>query len=80
MHINGKVFTRNDLKKMAAYVMQDDLMNAYMTGAHIAFDALSDIRPAIHRVYLHAPVTTRRFVTVKSASLSHTTSPFFLRS
>lgn len=31
MHINGKVFTRNDLKKMAAYVMQDDLMNAYMT-------------------------------------------------
>lgn len=33
MHINGKVFTRNDLKKMAAYVMQDDLMNAYMTGA-----------------------------------------------
>lgn len=26
MHINGKNFTRNDLKKVAAYVPQDDLL------------------------------------------------------
>lgn len=29
-------FTRNDLKKIASYVMQDDLLNAYMTGMDIA--------------------------------------------
>lgn len=32
MKINGRNFTRTDLKKISAYVMQDDLLNAYLTG------------------------------------------------
>lgn len=34
MRLNGKAFSINDLKKIAGYVMQDDLLNVNLTGAY----------------------------------------------